>query len=357
MKENEMRMRLHMLATWMLAICACITNPARADVLHDNGEPDGDKTLNWGQYSSTLDDFYVADAGAWADGASTLGFWLGSNDQVDDVQIFIWRHDPDLNEPDGDSVLAMTGETFTAVPTGRELFGYDEIQVNVSFDPEFLDGQEYYWIEFVVSNQFGQTDFHFLSREAVTHEPAWINIGNGPVPSVDAIGSELDLAFQVYGQGVSGLIPTGEPKYASGTGNGWKEGVLDLADDWKLAISSEPRKKRIEIVASGYSSVPKSRVAKLMLVVDAAAMGGGELLQTISLYDHKAKRYTRDTRTTIVERPARTYILIDDPAAFMSDLNGQVQAKLTWDITQVKSPSWGVNLDQVKWVPYLTNTR
>jgi hypothetical protein len=360
MKENEMKMRFHMVASWMLAMCACIANLARADVLHDNGDTDGGVPLSWGQNSSTLDDFYVANAGAWIDGASTLGLWLGSNDEVQDVQVFIWRHDAVANGPDGDSVITMTGEMFTASPTGRQYFGYDEIRVDVEFDPKFLDGQEYYWIEFVVSNQFGHTDFHFLSRQAVTYEPAWIRIGNSVEPSVDVVGSELDLAFQVYGQGisVSELIPTFKPKYTTGIDNGWQEGVLELADDWTLGIPSQPGMKRIEIIVSGRSSVAKSRVVKLMLVIEASAVGGGVALQTASLYDHNGRRYTSETRTTLEGRPTRTNILIDDPTAFMRDRDGQVQAKLAWDLVRPgSSQSWGVSVDQVKWIPYVTNAR
>jgi len=174
----------------------------RADQLWNNGDTDG-STMGSGQYSSTLDDFYVPGGGWRINRVETIGFFIDPA-TVSGVDIVIWPHDMAENEPDGDTTSPLNVTYFEATPTGRIFFGREEIKITVDFDETYLKGQRYYWIEFTVRDQYGIQDFKFLSRQGISHKPAWTHFGLGSIsPSEQVYGTELDLSYVLYGNPVT----------------------------------------------------------------------------------------------------------------------------------------------------------
>lgn len=200
---------------------------ASATQLWNNGDTDG-TTLGWGQYSSTLDDFYVPGGGWFINRFETIGIFA-SPSTITGVEVAIWPHDSTNNEPNGDEVVTLNVTNFEATLTGRTFLEREEIKITVDFDKSYLKGQRYYWIELTVHDQNGQ-NFRFLGRRDVSHEPAWAHFGQGAIsPSVDAYGTELDLSYSLYGNRVEG--PHGNPgdfTDGSNDGRGVVSGIKQL---------------------------------------------------------------------------------------------------------------------------------
>ncbi len=193
--------------TILLALLTLVfsTSSARADQLWNNGDTDGSATLGWGQYSSTLDDFYVPGGGWWINRVETIGVFVNQSATVskDDVEIVIWAHDMAENEPNGDITDVLKGIKVEVTPTGRIFFDREEIKITVDFDRTYLKGQRYYWIELTVHNQYGHEDFRFLGRRDISHEPTWTHFGQGSIsPSEEVFGTKLDLSYALYGDPV-----------------------------------------------------------------------------------------------------------------------------------------------------------
>lgn len=182
-----------------LVFSACNVN---AEELWNNGNTDGNY-LGWGQYSSTLDDFYVPGGGWWVNHLETSGFFIDPS-TVDEVEVAIWTHDIQENKPNGSEVVNLTGVTFEATATGNKFFNKEEIKISVDFDETYLQGQEYYWVEITVRDPQGIEDFRFLARQNILHEPSWTHFGQGSLsPSDDVYGNALDLSFALYGNPVT----------------------------------------------------------------------------------------------------------------------------------------------------------
>lgn len=208
----------HPMLTIFLALAMIFTViNANASQLLNNGDTDG-VTLGWGQYSSTLDDFYVPGGGWFINRVETIGIFA-SPSTVTGVEVAIWPHDSTNNEPNGDEVVTLNVTDFEATLTGRTFLEREEIKITVDFDKSYLKGQRYYWIELTVHDQNGQ-NFRFLARQGVSHEPAWAHFGQGSIsPSVDAYGTELDLSYTLYGNRVEG--PHGNPgDFTDGSNDG-----------------------------------------------------------------------------------------------------------------------------------------
>ncbi|NOZ52191.1 MAG: hypothetical protein GXP08_03445 [Gammaproteobacteria bacterium] len=172
-----------------------------ADQLWNNGDTDG-STLGWGQSSSTLDDFYVPGGGWWINGVETIGVFINPT-TVTEVDVAIWSHDMDENEPNESIVYPLTGVSFETTATGRIFSDREEIKIQVNFDNTYLKGQRYYWIELTVRDQDGISDFRFLARQGVSHEPAWTHFGLGSISASEELyGSQLDLSYALYGNPV-----------------------------------------------------------------------------------------------------------------------------------------------------------
>ena len=201
---------LHPLFIMIMSLVLIFTaHKVHAEQLWNNGNTDGSNSLSWGQYSSTLDDFYVPGGGWWMDSAQTSGFFLNNGDTVTKIEATIWPHDMDSDEPDGDNAFPLKVLSFEALPTGNQYFGYDEIMVNVVFENTYLDGQRYYWIEFKVENQNSVANFHFLARQDNLHNPARIRIGNSGGDTY-ANDNGMDLAYKLFGNKVK-LLVIGNP--------------------------------------------------------------------------------------------------------------------------------------------------
>jgi hypothetical protein len=170
-----------------------------AGQLWDNGDTDGTAYLSYGQFSSTLDDFYVPGGGWWVTGLETIGFYVESTRVVQDVTIFIWPHDYKQNAPDPDSGAIIEPDiiSFAAAPTGRVFFDREELKITVNLEDTFLEGQEYYWVVMRVSDQYGHTDFQFLARQGVSHQPAWLRIDHDAL-----VPQKVDASFALYGRPV-----------------------------------------------------------------------------------------------------------------------------------------------------------
>jgi len=196
---------------------------ANADQLWDNGDTDGASTLGWGQYSSTLDDFYVPGAGWWIEGAETIGIFIDPA-TVTSVDVAIWGHDPDNNEPNGSDAEIMTGVEFNASFTGRTFFNREEIKIDISFDKHYLEGQEYYWIELTVGNQWGIENFRYMARQNISHEPSWTHFGMGSIASSQNVyGNDRDLSFALYGQPVRSVVQGSPDKFAAEENDKYKK--------------------------------------------------------------------------------------------------------------------------------------
>lgn len=163
-----------------------------AELLWDNGGPNGTTGLN-NAYETVLDDFYVPGAGWFVDSAETVGIFLNPGRVVTDVEITFWPHDYTSNSPNGDATLSPAVFNFTALKTGVQWQGYDEIQIAVDFEKTYLDGQNYWWIEFDITDQYGQR-IKLLDRMPVNFEPAHVRSNPYPYSTGDK-----DLAFTLSG--------------------------------------------------------------------------------------------------------------------------------------------------------------
>ena len=197
---------------------------ASADQLWSNGDTQG-VTLGWGQYSSTMDDFYVPGGGWYINHAETIGIYVDPA-TVSDVEVAIWEHDNSQNEPNDSKVQVLNVTSFQAVQTGRVFLDREEIKISVDFDNTYLKGQRFYWIEFTVRDQNGIEDFRFLARNSISHEPAWTHFGAGSIsPSSEVYGSDRDLSFSLHGYPVTVAIPTATDKITTEAG-GHDRGVF-----------------------------------------------------------------------------------------------------------------------------------
>jgi hypothetical protein len=188
------------LILFLTAILFSVSN-VNAAKLWDNGDTDG-STLGWGQYSSTLDDFYVPGGGWWINRVETIGIYANPT-TVTEVEIAIWPHNLNTSSPDGDSVTVLNVTSFTATPTGRLFSGREELLITANFDSAFLKGQNYYWVEVTVSDESGIQDFRFLARNRISHQPAWLHFGQGSInSSLDFYRGGRDLSFALFGNAV-----------------------------------------------------------------------------------------------------------------------------------------------------------
>jgi len=196
MRQKIMRLTIFLALTLIFSVSS-----ASADQLWDNGDTDG-SILGWGQYSSTLDDFYVPGGGWWIEQVETIGIFVDPA-TVSEVEVAIWAHDMKENKPNGDTTYSLNVTSFEATPTGRTFLDREEIKIQVDFDKTYLKGQQYYWIELTVRDQYGIEDFRFLARQGISHEPAWTHFGLGSIsPSEEVYGTELDLSYALYGSPV-----------------------------------------------------------------------------------------------------------------------------------------------------------
>lgn len=163
-----------------------------SELLWDNGAPNGSGGLN-SQYETVLDDFYVPGGGWFISGAETVGIFLNPGRVVTTVDVTIWGHDYATDEPNGSDTVNLNVTNFTATPTGELWYGYEKIEIAVEFDQTFLNGQEYYWIEFDVSDQYGERII-FLDRAPVAYQPA--HTRSNPYPSSL---EHKDLPYSLHG--------------------------------------------------------------------------------------------------------------------------------------------------------------
>ncbi len=103
-----------------------------AQQLLNNGDTDG-ITLDWGQYSSTMDDFYVPGGGWHINRAETIGIHVDPA-MVSEVEVAVWAHDNNLSEPNNSEVQALNVTNFQAVSIGRTFLDREEIKISVDFD-------------------------------------------------------------------------------------------------------------------------------------------------------------------------------------------------------------------------------
>ncbi len=203
---------------------------ASADQLWNNGDTDG-STLGWGQYSSTLDDFYVPGGGWFINRVETNGIFINP-DTVSDVEIAIWPHDNNTSEPNSDDVVTLNVTDFQATSTGRTFLEREEVKITVDFDKTYLKGQRYYWIEMTVLDQHGHENFRFLARSGVSLEPAWTHFGQGSIsPSIDTYGAEFDLSYVLYGNPVEvtpGIAGSSDFTFGSNDRSGVVSGIKQL---------------------------------------------------------------------------------------------------------------------------------
>jgi hypothetical protein len=204
---NKDYSKLKLLLTQSLMIASLFvilvfsTGNVKADQLWNNGDTDG-SILGWGQYSSTLDDFYVPGGGWYVNHVETRGIFVDPS-TVDEVEVAIWAHDYQENEPNGSDVIfsqVLNDNNFEVTSTGRTFLDREEIKISIDFDNTYLKGQEYYWIEITVRDPYGVQDFRFLARQNISHEPSWTHFGQGSLsPSNDVYGKDLDLSFALHG--------------------------------------------------------------------------------------------------------------------------------------------------------------
>jgi len=183
---------------------------ANADKLWDNGDTDS-ATLGWGQYSSSLDDFYVPGSGWWVDSIETIGFYIDDGHTIANVDVVFWAHNAVTNAPDETKLIVPNNIVFNTALTGRTFLGRDEIKISADFDKTYLKGQEYYWAEITVTDEYGLEQFRFLARRTISHEPAWTVIGSGlnAYPSSKIYAEERDLSFAIFGKSVRSRFSNG----------------------------------------------------------------------------------------------------------------------------------------------------
>ena len=200
----------------------------QADLLWDNGNHDavGNGVNDAGQ--SVLDDFYVPGAGWFVNRAETHGIFLNPGRVVSDVDVVIWPADAATGEPNGDEAFMVGVNGFSAVDTGEDWQGYDKILVSVSFDNTFLKGQEYYWIELDIKDQYGAR-LKLLERQSVTYGEAHLRSNPYPFPS------GVDLAYRLFGTQVA-VFNYGGPKdlKLKGLENGLNTVTLQLGGNNRL---------------------------------------------------------------------------------------------------------------------------
>lgn len=181
-----------------LLVSIGLASVSHAELLWNNGNHDNVGTGVNNQYQTVMDDFYVPGAGWFINNAETHGIFLSSGRVVSDVDITIWPADHSTGEPNGDHAFTVPTIDFDAVDTGQDWQGYDKIKVTVDFNNTFLDGQEYYFIELDIKDQYGER-FKLIERQSINHEPAYI--GPGPYP----FESDVDLAYTLSGSEVKTL--------------------------------------------------------------------------------------------------------------------------------------------------------
>lgn len=190
------------------ALCVIVfAGVCQAETLWNNGLPNGSQGLN-NQYQSVMDDFYVPSGGWFINGAETYGIFLNANREVTNITMIIWPADTETGEPNGDNTISLDVNSFQAVETGEYWEGYEKIQINVQFDSTYLEGQEYFWIEFDVRDQYGER-IKFIDRQPTLHMPAHIRSNPYPFSSVNQ-----DLAFKLYGSEVSVIDRSPADKFA-----------------------------------------------------------------------------------------------------------------------------------------------
>lgn len=322
-------------------------------LLRDNGLTDGN-TLGWGETSTTMDDFVVPSGGWWIESAQTSGIFLGTEDVID-VQLAIWPHDYDEDEPNGDTAFMLDVTDWSAVPTGEEYSGYDEIQITVDFEPTYLQGSKKYWIEFIVIDSYGMTRFRFLAREDIELQPAWLHFGQGSLStSEDAMGEELDLAYRLYGTDVTlnGLFwAPGSLNITIGQGDGGLEdlGGVDALDYQIWRRSFDP--PRVQMVATGQATT--NEIGHMILVVESAALQAPSVIQTIELWNYDTRRWERVSRLRIRREHVATIVELENAAPYLSPQGDRTRARFTWAYTgSDQSRPFGVSIDQINWAVY-----
>jgi hypothetical protein len=180
-----------------------LTSISHAELLWDNGVHDNVGNGVNNQYQSVMDDFYVPGAGWFVNSAETHGIFLNSGRTVSDVDITIWPADLVTGEPNGDTAFPVPTINFNAADTGENWEGYDVINVTVNFDNTFLDGQEYYFLELDIKDQYGER-IKLIERQSISYQPAHTGPGANP------INAGVDLAFKLSGTDIK-VIDWGMP--------------------------------------------------------------------------------------------------------------------------------------------------
>jgi hypothetical protein len=326
---------------------------ANADeLLWDNGETDG-STLGMAETWTTMDDFVVPSGGWWIEHAETSGIYLGSEDVID-VQLAIWPHDYDEDEPDGDTAFMLDVTDWSAEATGNQYAGYDEIRVTADFDPVYLQSSKKYWLEFIVTDSFGLTRFIFLARQDVELQPAWLHFSGATLSPED-----IDLAYTLSGTSIKlySLF--------------WAPGQLDLTIGSGVGVAKylrEPEGRafqlwrapggpaRVQMVATGRATV--GEIGKLLLVIDSAVLRAPSVLQTIEIYNFKTQQWMPAHQAPVYSDAKMYAVEIVDGLAYVEPRTGQTMARLTWDYTgSDPSRKFGVAIDQINWVAYPRSDR
>ncbi len=179
-----------------------LAGAAQAAELYDNGSPVNNGIGVNNAYQSVMDDVYVPGAGWFAEEVQTQGIFLNGSSNVTEVDITIWPSHPGTFEPDGDNTEFFNNVAFDASLTGDLWGGYEEIEVVAEIPRTFMSGQEYYWIELDIKDQNGLR-MKLIERRDVNHLPAHIG------PNASPYASDVDLAFKIYGDAISTLVPVG----------------------------------------------------------------------------------------------------------------------------------------------------
>lgn len=169
-----------------------LTGTGQASELWDNGDSGNSGGTVNNQYQSVLDDFYVPGAGWYVSSAETHGIFFSPGRVVSDVDVIIWPAEFGTGLPNGDTAFVLPTLSFEAVDTGENFEGYDKIKVAVEFDNKFLKGQEYYWIELDIRDQYGQR-LRLLKTPESAHQNA--HVRSNPYPYATAV----DLDFRLFG--------------------------------------------------------------------------------------------------------------------------------------------------------------
>jgi hypothetical protein len=241
LKENHKRLITASTKMWKnasrIAQLVCLLGSyslaatSQADVLWDNGDHDNGGAGVNNNYQSVLDDFYVPGAGWYLNSAETYGIFLTQGLVVSDVDVAIWPAEPLTGLPNGDTAFSVNTNSFEAVDTGESWGGYEKIKVTVDFENTFLQGQEYYWIELDIKDQYGQR-LKLLQRQSINYQNAHIGPGPGP------FSSGVDLGFRLFGTPIVGFSNTGPDKL--------------LADD----LDKSPETVTLQIASAGKALPP-----------------------------------------------------------------------------------------------------